>query len=90
MPDFNCQVKVVMHTALDLAVVGEKNVNSTRFIGVPYITNIRDVLAGEELIMRQVHRAKPKKEAKRVWQDVQREEEKKGEKQAASTKKQKK
>ena len=48
---------------------------STRFITVPYICNVKDVVEGEELIVRHVARVKPKKAQKRGWQDVFKKEE---------------
>ena len=46
--------------------------NSTRFINVPHITNFKELVQGEELIMRLIPRAKRKKEKSAGWRDEQR------------------
>jgi hypothetical protein len=48
---------------------------STRFVTVPFICNFKDVVAGEELIMRHVFRAKTKKVENISWRDVAKREE---------------
>ena len=75
VPEFNCEIVTVHHPSMSLARVGEQSVSSTRFVGVPFMTNSKDVLQGEELICELDVRAKPKKAPKRAWQDVAREEE---------------
>ena len=46
-----------------------------RFVIVPYICNVKDVVEGEELIVRHVARAKTKKVENRTWRDVAKREE---------------
>ena len=46
--------------------------NSTRFINVPHITNSKELVQGEVLIMRLIPRAKRKKEKSTGWRDEQR------------------
>ena len=75
VPDFNCEMKITVTTAVALATVGGQNVTSTRFITVPYICNFKDVVEGEELIVRHVFRVKTKKVQQRVWRDVAKQEE---------------
>ena len=57
VPDFNCKIVNKVHTVVDIATVGDQNLTSTRLITVPYITNVKDVLEGEELIVRHYPRA---------------------------------
>ena len=61
MPNFNCEIVSKVHTLMAIANVGGQNVTSARFISVPYICNVKDVVKGEELIVRHVARVKPKK-----------------------------
>ena len=64
-----------VYTTVCIASIGAQSLTSTRSISVPFMTNSKDVLQGEELICELVVRAKPKKVTKRAWQDVAREEE---------------
>jgi hypothetical protein len=75
VPKFNCEIVYVQHTLMAIASVGGQNVNSARFISVPYIWNVKDVVMGEELIVRHVARVKPKKVQKITWREVQTKEE---------------
>ena len=75
VPEFNCEIVTVHHPSMSIASVGEQSESSTRLVGVPFMTNSKDVLQGEELICELVLRAKPKEVAKRAWQDVAKEEE---------------
>ena len=68
VPEFNCAIVNRVHTTLDIATVGEQVLQSTRFITVPYITNIKEVV---HRILHHVPQAKPKKAAKICWRDVQ-------------------
>ena len=70
MPDLNCEIVTQVHPAMCIASIGDKAVNCTRFISVPFITNVKDVLKGEELICALVQPPKPKKAVTRTWQDV--------------------
>ena len=72
VPVFNCELENKSHTVCHIVCANGKNMNSTRFINVPHITNFKELVAGEELIMRHVHRAKRKKETKRGWREEQR------------------
>ena len=76
VPEFNCEIVTVHHPSASIAKVGDQSVSSTRFVGVPFMTNSKDVLQGEELICELVVRPKHKKAPKRVWQDVAKEEQK--------------
>ena len=40
-----------VHNCLSIAEVGGRPLNSTRFISVPYITNIKELAEGDELIV---------------------------------------
>ena len=71
VPNFNCEIVYVQHTLMAIASVGGQNVNSARFISVPYICNVKDVVKGEELIVRHAARVKPKKVQKITWREVQ-------------------
>ena len=75
MPIFNREIVPKVHTAVAIAAVGGQNVTSTRFITVPYICNSKDVVEGEELIVRHAARVKIKKVQKRGWRDVAKQEE---------------
>ena len=57
LPNFNCAIVTKVHTKLDIATVGDQNLTSTGLITVPYITNVKDVLEGEDLIVRHYPRA---------------------------------
>ena len=50
LPAFNCEIKEQVHTAVHIASVGQQHLTSTRFITVPIITNVKDLVAGEELL----------------------------------------
>ena len=69
VPRFNCELVTQTHTVCHIA--NGQNMSSTRFISLPYISNVGDLVAGEELIMRHVPRTKTKKEKKRDWRDEQ-------------------
>ena len=71
VPKFICELVTQTHTVCHIAGTNGQNMSSTRFISLPYIANVGDLVAGEELIMRHVPRTKIKKEKKRVWQDEQ-------------------
>ena len=70
------QIVTQIHTACNIASPGEHNLTSATFVHVLYICNVKDVVEGEELIVRHVARAKTKKvENKRIWRDVAKREE---------------
>ena len=71
VPEFNCEIVTKVHPAMCIASLGEKPVSSTRFVSVPFMTNVKDVVKGEELICELTAIAKPKKATKRTWQDQQ-------------------
>ena len=48
MPQFNCQFVTRVHNCLSIAEVGERPLNSTRFISVPYITNTKELAEGDD------------------------------------------
>jgi hypothetical protein len=75
MPNFNCEIVSKVHTLMAIATVWRQNVTSARSISVPYICNVKDVVKGEELIVRHVARVKPKKVQKKPWRKVQTKEE---------------
>ena len=76
IPVFNCELVTKIHTACNIATPGGQNLTSTTFVTVPYICNVKDVVEGEELIVRHVARAKTKKvENKRTWRDEAKREE---------------
>ena len=76
LPNFNCEIVARKHTYLAIgAVESQKSMTSTRIISVPYMTNNKDVVEGEELIVKHVASVKPKNGTKsKTWQDVQKEE----------------
>ena len=79
MPQFNCKFVTQVHNCLSIAEVGGRSLNSTRFISVPYITNIKELAEGDELIVQHFPRvatSAPKKR-ERNWRDVHQAEEKK-------------
>ena len=51
MPQFNCQFVIRVHNIPSIAEVGDRPLNSTRFISVPYITNTKELARGDELIV---------------------------------------
>jgi hypothetical protein len=59
--DFNFELVTQVHTDVHIAIVGGQNLTSTTFVHAPYICNVKDVVEGEELIVRHVVRAKTKK-----------------------------
>ena len=75
LPSFNCEFKDQVYTAVHIASVGQQNLTSTRFISVPILTNFKDLVVGEELLVRHVARAKVKKTTKISWRDVAKQEE---------------
>ena len=77
IPKFNCEIVHRNHTYVAIGTAeGQKSLGSTRIIGVPFITNSKDLAEGEELIVKHVARVKTTKPKKgKRWQDVQREEE---------------
>ena len=83
VPKVNCEIVTKVHPAMCIASIGDKAVNCTRFISVPFITNVTDVLKGEELICAHVLPIKPKKATKRTWQDEKKDHDKQVQKQAA-------
>ena len=86
MPNFNCEIVSKVHTLMAIATVGGQNVTSARFISVPYICNVKDVVKGEELIVRHVARVKPKKVQNISWRDVFKKEEDEAKKKAKKQK----
>jgi hypothetical protein len=76
IPVFNCELVTQIHTACNIATPRGQNLTSTKLVHVPYICNVKDVVGGEELIVRHVARAKTKKvENKRTWRDEAKREE---------------
>ena len=71
MPEFNCEIVTKVHPAMCIASLGEEAASSTRFVSVPFMTNVKDVVKGEELICELTASAKLKKATKRTWQDQQ-------------------
>ena len=72
MPQLNCQFVTRVHNRPSIAEVGDRPLNSTRFISVPYITNTKELAEGDELIMHHFPRVTtpaPKKSAP-TWRDV--------------------
>ena len=76
VPAFNCEIVYKVHTTVCIASMGAQKVCSTRFITMPFITNVKDVVLGEELICELVKPHKPEKKRKLNWQEVRKEEEK--------------
>ena len=76
VPEFNCQIVTKVHQIVSIASAGGQSLTSTRSISVPFMTNSKDVVQGEELICELVVRPKLKKAPKIVWQDVAKEEQK--------------
>ena len=62
-------------------------VNSTRCFSVPYMTNTKALVKGEELIMQQVE-PKQKPTPKRTWKDAMRDEQKENERKKTRLEKQ--
>ena len=60
IPVFNCELVTQIHTACNTATPWGQNLTSTTNVHVPYICNVKDVVEGEELIVRHVARAKNK------------------------------
>jgi len=74
VPEFNCTIVNKVHPTISIASIGTQSMTSTRFVTMPFITNVKDVVQGEELICEQVIRAKPEVKKKRNWQQVVKEE----------------
>ena len=51
VPRFNCELKVVPLSAVNIAAVGGKVLNRTRLHDVPFLTNNVSLARGEELIL---------------------------------------
>ena len=74
VPEFNCELVTKVHPIISIADVWGQRLTSTRFIGVPFMTNSKGVVKGEELICEHALRPKPKRAVKRTWKDVAKEE----------------
>ena len=74
-PSFNCELTEISHSSVNIGTVGGRVVNCTRLVSVPYLTNSKPLVKGEELILEAVIRTKPRPPVKRTWRDVNREEE---------------
>ena len=71
-----------------IASMGTQSVTSTRFVTMPFMTNVKAVVRGEELICELAQAKKPEVKKKRDWRDVAKEEEAQAKKKAkASSKK---
>ena len=57
-----------------IASMGNQSVTSTRFVTMPFMTNVKAVVQGEELICELAKAKKPEVKKKRDWRDVAREE----------------
>ena len=61
LPEFNCEIVTKVYLVACIASLLEKTVSSTRSVSVPFITNVKDVVKGEELICQHIAVVKPKK-----------------------------
>ena len=75
MPEFNCEIVSKVHPTMCIASMGTQSVTSTRFVIMPFITNVKDVVLGEELICELAKLEKPQKKRKIIHQEVRKEEE---------------
>ena len=70
-----------------IASMGTQSVTSTRFVTMPFMTNVKAVVRGEELICELAKAKKPDVKKKRSWRDVAREEEAQAKKKKTPSKK---
>ena len=75
VPAFNCEIVSKVHPTMCIASMGTQSVTSTRFVTMPFMTNTKAVVRGEELICELAKAKKPQVQKKRDWRDVVREEE---------------
>ena len=75
VPAFNCEIVSKVHPTMCIASMGTQSVTSTRFVTMPFMTNVKAVVQGEELICELAKAKKPEVKKKRDWRDVAREEE---------------
>ena len=50
VPAFNCEIVSKVHPTMCIASMGTQSVTSTRYVTMPFITNVKAVGRGEELI----------------------------------------
>jgi len=74
IPSINCELEEQVHSFVHIATVGQCVVNCTRLIKVPFLTNIKALKKGEELLLSLVVQVKEKRAVKRTWRDVSKEE----------------
>ena len=75
VPEFNCEIVSQTHPTMCIASMGTQSVTSTRFVTMPFMTNVKAVVRGEELICELAQAKKPEVKKKRDWRDVAKEEE---------------
>ena len=76
LPRFNCELQVFSLSSVNIAVVGEKMLNRTRRIDVPWMTNSLPLEEGEELILEVGEKMTQAKHVKRSWRDAVKDNEK--------------
>lgn len=70
LPRFNCELKIHRISAVNIAVINDKAMNSTRVVEVPCLMNMLDLVKGEELIL-EVEDPKPvEKKRSRDWKHL--------------------
>ena len=69
-PRFNCELQPQRVTAVNVGVVQEQPVNTTRICWVPFLTNTCTLDAREELCLEVYAKTVEKPNAKRTWRDV--------------------
>jgi hypothetical protein len=76
-PRFNCELVMRSISLVCVGAMEGHSLNRTRIFEVPFLTNIEEVMQGEELILEIFEQRKdPPKASKRSWRDAMRDEEK--------------
>jgi hypothetical protein len=75
-PRFNCELQNFSLSSVNLAIIGEKTLNRTKLLQVPFLTNFLPLEDCEELILEVVEKTKEAKPVKRSWRDAVKDDEK--------------
>ena len=70
VPEFTCELVEHVPSISTVMTINEVLYNQTKFVKVPRLTNTRDLLEGEEFILKMEPTVKEKKTKERTWNDV--------------------
>ena len=76
-PRFNCELVVRSISLVCVGAMEGHSLNRTRIFEVPFLTNIQEMMQGEELILEVTGRRADPKVTKRTWREALRDEQKK-------------